>query len=157
MPSSSFTIFVALLWAHPIFISLSYCGDQNCTQYLRWGLTNAQYSRTLTSDHLAMLCLTCPKVGLALLVTRAHWQLILSLPSTKTPRSLSAGLHSSILSHSLYVHPGLHHPRCRICHLTLVYTIEGIDMLTYNLKHMCKPFVVVCTKELFICFIKTFF
>lgn len=59
-----------------------------------------------------------PRVGLALLATRAHCWLTLSLPSIKIPRCLSAGLHSSLLS-NLYAHLEWHHPRCWIWHLSL--------------------------------------
>lgn len=55
------------------------------------------------------------------------------------------------------LHPGLHFLRCRICYLSLIHATEGVDMLTYNLKHLYKQFVVPCTKELYISSIKTFF
>lgn len=141
MSSSSFTIIVFLLWTHySIFISFLYCGAQNFTQYSRWGSTNDEYSETITSfSWLAILCLMHLRICLVLLDTRAHCWLILSLQSTKTPISLSAGLHPSLLSSSLAVHSILHHLICRIWHLFLLNSICLVMALNSHLsKSLCK-------------------
>lgn len=58
LPSSPFTSFLALLQMHSSILIFLYCGDQNCTQYSRWGHTNTKW---ITSFYwLAMLCLMHP-------------------------------------------------------------------------------------------------
>lgn len=134
MLSHLFSTFLALFWTYPnIFISL-HCGVQNCTQYLRWDCTHAEYSGTITSFHrLAILYLTHPKIGLSLLGTRAHCWLVLILPSIKTPTFLPAWLHTGLIFPSLYVHAELFWSRCRIWHLFYIYIIECIYMYIYML------------------------
>lgn len=59
-------------------------------------------SGTITTfDLLSILCLMHPRRWLALLALRACCWLVLSLTTTKTPGSLSVGLHTSLLSPSL--------------------------------------------------------
>lgn len=111
MPSRPFIIFAVILWTHSsIFISFLHSESWNCTQYLRWGCTSAEYSWAIVSTfpQLVMLCLMIPRIQLALLSSRAYCWLILSWSSNKPSRSLFAGLHSRLLSPSLYVHSGLH-------------------------------------------------
>lgn len=89
------------------------------------------------------------------LAVRAHCSLMLISASTTSPRSLPAGLHSSHSSPN--PPPGLSFPRGKIWYLSLIHVTEGVDMLTYNLEHLCKHFVVPCAKELFICTIRSLF
>jgi len=57
---------------------------------------------------------------LAFLTTRAHYWLMVNLPATKTPRSLSTELLCSRSAPSLYWCIGLLLPRCRTLHLPLL-------------------------------------
>lgn len=77
-----------------------------------------------------------PRIWLAarLLAARAHCWLKLSSPSIKTPRSLSAHLHSIFSSLNLYVHPGLHCPSCRIWYLSLLNFIQLVIVEHSNLS-----------------------
>ena len=67
-----------------------------------------------------MLCLMHPRMGVALCAARTCCWLTLSLLPTSTPRSLSAGLLSSLSSHHLYLCLALLHPRCSIRHFNLL-------------------------------------
>ena len=51
--------FVAFFWAHSrTQTSFSYCRVQNCTQFSKWGSTNAEWNRRITSfDQLTIVCL----------------------------------------------------------------------------------------------------
>ena len=66
MPSSPSTSFVALLCTRSrTFTSFLSGGAQNCTQYSRWGPTNAEYRGTIPSfDRLVVLCLMHSRWGL---------------------------------------------------------------------------------------------
>lgn len=57
--SSLVTNFAAHLWMFlRMLTSFLYCGDQNCTQYSRWGCTNDKHSGRITCfDQLFMLSL----------------------------------------------------------------------------------------------------
>ena len=66
---------------------------------------------------LTVLGLMHPLVWLALWDTRAHCWLRFILLSTRTPKSLSVRLLSSLLPTSLHKYPGLPCPIC--CHWTL--------------------------------------
>jgi len=99
-----FTILVTLLWTCSNGLMSLYWGCQNCTQHLKWGCTSVVQSGAITSlDQLAMLCLMHPRTQLALLAVKAHYWFMFSLPSTRTCRSLSAGLLFSLSSSNLYV------------------------------------------------------
>ncbi|XP_048781948.1 uncharacterized protein LOC125684133 isoform X3 [Lagopus muta] len=65
-----------------------------------------------------------PRMPLALLATRAHCWLTADLPSTRTPRSLSAELPSSSSSPNLYWCMQLLLPRCKTLHLLLLNLIR---------------------------------
>lgn len=58
----------------------------------------------------------------------------LSLPSTKNPRFLPVVLHSSLLSPRLEVHSGLHSPRCRIQHFSLLNFIGDCAALYQDIS-----------------------
>lgn len=72
----------------PVFL---YWGAQNWIQYSRWGLIRAEKRGRITSlELLATLLLMHPRMPLAFLVTRAHYWVMDSLSSIRTPRSFSA-------------------------------------------------------------------
>ena len=141
MPSNTFTSFVAFLWMHSrTFTSFLICGAQNRTQYSRWGSTNAEYRGIIPSfDYLVVLCLMHSRMLLALLAARAHCWLILSLLSSSTPRSPSAGLLSSYSSPNLYLGLVLLCPRCRIRHLDLItFMLLIIAQCSSLSRSLCK-------------------
>ena len=101
------------------FTSFLNCGSQNCTQHSRC-ITNTKFSGINSSCDI---CLMHPRTWFVLLATRAPCWLLLSLQSTSTPRSLSAGLLFSHSSPNLYLCPEFLCPRCEIWHLDLLYFI----------------------------------
>ena len=95
-------------------------GLQSWTQYSRWGLTRAEQRGRITSLDLLATLLMQPRTRLALRAASAHCQLMSSLSSISTPKSLSAELLSIPSSPSLYWYRGLPRPRCRTLYLALL-------------------------------------
>ena len=126
MPSGPFNLFVALFLTHSnILISFVYCTAPNCTQHLRWGHSNAAYrwgnkcfqplSYTVYLMHL--------RIQSAILA--GHQSTLLThieFAINQTPRI--SFCRATLMSRSLYIHPGLHCPRCRIHHLFLLHFIH---------------------------------
>lgn len=115
------------------------CGTQNHTQYWRWGHTSTGQRGTIPSfTHLAVLCLMHPWVQLALLTTEACCCLMVNLLLTRTPKSLSMGLFSTLSSPTLYIQPGLPQSRCSIQHLVLLNLLLMIAQLSVLTTSLCK-------------------
>ena len=88
-------------------------GAQKRTQYLRCGLTRAEYTSLVL---LATLFLIQARMPLAFLATWTHCWLMFSRLLTSTPRSFSAGQLSSHSSPSLWCCMRLLWPKCRTWH-----------------------------------------
>ncbi|NXW18147.1 TENS3 protein, partial [Circaetus pectoralis] len=102
----------ASLW--PCATSLWYWGAQNRAQRSRCGLASAkQRGRIAPLDLLATLFLMQLRILMTAFAMRLHCWLMVSLLSTRTPRSFSAELSSNQLAPSMYWCLGLFLPRCR--------------------------------------------
>lgn len=94
LPSSPFTIFCSLPWDTFSCFYVLILRSPKPHMVLEARPHQCQRGGTITPfSWLATLCLTHPRIQLALLAARAYCSLILSSPSTKLPRSLSSGLH----------------------------------------------------------------
>ena len=83
---------------------------------------------------LVTLLLMQPRTQLALWAASTHFQLILNLLSTDTPKSFSSGLFSSHFLFNLYLCLGSCQSRCRTLHLAL---LNFMRLAWAHLSHFC--------------------
>ena len=89
-----------------------------------------------------MLCLMHPSTQLPLLGCQGTLLTPVQFALTQTPRSLSTGLLSSLLSPSVYVKPGLPRLRWRIQRLLLLNFMQlAIAQLSSQSRSLCKAFL----------------
>lgn len=82
--------------------------------------------------------LDIPQDTVGLLVARAHWWLPSEQSLTKTPLSLSTGLHLRIWLPSLYMHFPLHSPRYKVRHAVKFYMLVNLQHSNLLNISLCK-------------------
>ena len=136
---SPLIIFVVLLWTLSSLSASFWCSkDQNWTQYSSCSLASAEESGIMTSSLLVMPLLMQPGILLACFAAAAHCSLMLSLLSTKTPRSLSTELLPSQVDPSLCCTPGMSSKSKHTWHGLM---FNGLNVLKISFSYICAMVV----------------